>query len=434
MKNGSNPFKNAELCTQCGYCLPACPTYRVENNELHAPRGRVSILLALQSSELTVEEAASALDHCLVCRACHSACPAGVRPAKLALTLRAMRPSRPTFFGAWLRYICKSHRLTAGLSLFLSFYQHSGLPWLVRRFGLLRPFPTLAQWASFMPRHADNKREKTAPLFQPVKPLGHTAGNAPNPAVQNIGLLCGCLARLFFPGVAPSAAQLLASLGFNVVILEKFGCCGAPFRESGHRKAFLDQARRTLDAFIAAGSLDAVVCDSSVCAVTAHSYARALANDAVYGAVAQTFSAKTETLSQFLAKQAVFTTKDPGLGSLTYHDHCQTYHGLGILTEPRALLAALPVTYHELPYRAHASRHECCGTGGHYRLHHPERSQKMMHHKLVAIRKSGADTVVGENPGCLLNMASALEQTHATVQVRHLAEVLWAARSHTTIQ
>lgn len=458
MKNTPSPFKNAALCTHCGYCLPVCPTYRVENNELHSPRGRVSIILALQSSELTVEEAATALDHCLVCRVCHVACPAGVRPAKLALTLRTMAPLRTTFFIRLFHHICRSHHLAAGLSALLSFYRRSGLQKFIRHFGVLHFFPALSRVESLVPQYRREERLPLLPLETegdevndrvPAKqggtpsrvlPIGSVEFVSP---VERIGLLCGCMARIFFPGVAPSSAQLLARLGVSVVPLDGFGCCGAPFRESGDRKVFLHQARRVLDAFLAVAPLDAVVCDSSVCAVTTRAYARALAEDRVYAEVAKAFSAKTETLSQFLARKSdrgflksphceqgvVFTSEAPGFGKLAYQDHCQSRHGLGVMAEPRSLLAALPVRYHELSQTSDLSYVGCCGAGGSYLLRHPKRSRDILQHKLDILQKSGVGTVVGENPGCLLNISSGLEKAHSTVRVCHLAEFLWEVYS-----
>ena len=416
MKKGSNLFTNAELCTQCGYCLPVCPTYRVENNELHSPRGRVSVLLALQTNHLTLGEAVSALDHCLVCQACHAACPVGVRPGKLAIKLRAMAPQKQTLFRRLFHYICSHAPLTSRLSALLALYQRSPLQRLVRRWGLLRPFPGL------------DRLERLIPLHRPNEPLLSLKTTTPTRAVKRVGLLTGCMARLFFPNVAPSSAQLLASLGYHVLILENFGCCGAPYRESGERKQALRQAQRTLDAFLAVGPLDAMVCDSSICVVTAQSYRHILVKDATYAMAAQEFSDKAETLSQFLAKaEWPYAAIDPGFGSLTYQDHCQTRYGLGIIEEPRSLLKGLPVDYRSLVSTNLSSQNGCCGTGGDYMLRHPERSQTIMHDTLSAIRASGTDTVVGENPGCLLNIASGLEQSHTPLRVRHLAEILWAA-------
>lgn len=445
-KKDKIPFKNADLCTHCGYCLPMCPTYGIENNELHSPRGRVSIILALKSAEITPQEAASALDHCLVCRACHTACPAGVRPAKLAIQLRAMVPQRPTLFSALLHKITSSHRLTNQFSTLLAFYQRSGLQTFIRRFALLKPIPPLARLESMIP-----KPRPTTALLQPktqpntnLQENRHSARFIPRtpdgPRIpdgqprKRVGLLSGCMARLFFPTIGLSTNQLLSHFGFEVIVLKDFGCCGSSDRESGKRDQFLQQAKKTLDAFKAAGPLDSVVCDSSVCATTTLSYARALANDATYAEQAKQFSAMIHTVSQFLSQQNPNNRPqnaiDPGFGTLTYHDHCQAQYGLGIMQEPRSLLAALPVTYCELGNKLGKNQHAsqgCCGTGGHYLLRHHERSQAMMVAKLATIKTSGADTIVGENPGCLLHMASMLEQQSSTIQVRHLSEILLAA-------
>lgn len=420
MKRGSGPFANADLCTQCGYCLPVCPTYRVENSELHAPRGRVSVILAWQAGTIEAVEAAAALDHCLVCRACHTACPAGVRPAKLALTLRGLVVPKPTLLIRLLHRMTSSHRLTAWLAALLARYQRSGLRRGLRGMGLLRLVPAVAWMEALIPSHRPDL---------PVPDFPAPSGLSDLP---RIGLLGGCMARLFYPAVAPSAARLLAQWGGEVALLDAFGCCGAPFRESGDRKNFLRQARRTLDAFRAVGPMEAVVCDSTVCAVTGHSYARALADEAGYREIAQEFSSKVQTLSQFLASRRRPLTpapRDPGFGGLTYHDHCQARYGLGMMEEPRWLLTTLPIVYHERPSCDTLSADGCCGAGGDYQLRHPKRSQAIRTEKLAAIFASGADTVVGENPGCLLHIAAGLEQSGSAIRVCHLAELLWAAHS-----
>ena len=414
MTRGPDPFKNAALCTQCGYCLPACPTYRADNNEFQSPRGRVSVVLALKNNDLTPLEARDALGHCLVCRACHNACPAGVRPAKLVLNARGLTPLSPPLFSRLFHWITGSHRLTARAAALIAWYQRSGWQHRLRRGGWLRRLPGLARLEAWIPEARD-------PL--PSRPVGPSSSGGEK---GRIGLLSGCMGRLFLPDITPAAATVLTRLGFEVVILARFGCCGAPYRESGLRRAFLRQARRVFDEYRAAGPLQAVVCDSGACAVTVRSYGRVLAQAFPDQAdAAQAFADKAHDLSGFLARHTDLATRrlaDPGLGALTHHDHCQTRHGLGIMAEPRVLLSALPVPFRELP-RAD----QCCGAGGDYTLRHPGSSGDILKDKTAAIIESGADTVVGDNPGCLLNMAAGLRGAGDPVRVRHLAEVLCAA-------
>lgn len=369
------------------------------------------MILALSRGELKAEETTAALSSCLVCRACHGACPVGVRPAKMVLSARNKSQQPAPLTSKILHIITNSHPLTTGLSKIIQLYQKSGLQGFLRKRKLHAIIPPFKRLEALIPAH----RHDPIPLFPQAASAKHQLKAA---------LLCGCMARIFHPRVAPATANLLDLAGIEVAVMEGFGCCGAPFRESGNRDQFLRQAKRTLDAFAPlAANIDLVLCDTSVCMITVRSYSRALESDKKYAEIAKIFSDKTHVLETLLADRLPETISPgyyPPKRSITFHDHCQTRHGLAIVNEPRYILQKVAGQLTELP-----KSDRCCGAGGDYILRHPQLSHKIGLDKIQSINESKAEIVVACNSGCLLNIERGLAEQNSTVAVRHISEALW---------
>ena len=64
-------------CISCGFCLPVCPTYAQTKLENSSPRGRITLMRALEEGRLAEDD--PTLQHqaglCLGCRACETVCP-----------------------------------------------------------------------------------------------------------------------------------------------------------------------------------------------------------------------------------------------------------------------------------------------------------------------------------------------------------------------
>jgi glycolate oxidase iron-sulfur subunit len=67
-----------DRCISCGYCLPHCPTYQLTKKEESSPRGRITLMRAVQDGTLPIASLEAESKFCLGCRACEPVCPAGV--------------------------------------------------------------------------------------------------------------------------------------------------------------------------------------------------------------------------------------------------------------------------------------------------------------------------------------------------------------------
>src|SRR5688572_31324605 len=76
-------------CVHCGFCLAACPTYKVMGEEMDSPRGRIVLMKQALEGELTIGDVLPYIDRCLGCLACETACPSGVKYRELVVPFRA---------------------------------------------------------------------------------------------------------------------------------------------------------------------------------------------------------------------------------------------------------------------------------------------------------------------------------------------------------
>jgi len=405
-------------CVHCGFCLPTCASYRVLGTEMDSPRGRIHTLKAMAAGELSLDASvASHFDSCLGCFACVSACPAGVRYDELIETVRPQL-NRAELRSPWQRQLRKlllnllpyPGRLRALLQPF-RLYAGQSIQRLARASGLTRLFgPELEAMEQLLP--ALNP-DGFGPDPEGVMP-------ADGPVRARVGLVLGCVQRVFDPTVNAATLAVLQANGVEVVLPERQGCCGAASHHQGELEQTRELARDLVERFAAAAAdqpLDAVLVAASGCGHTLKQYPQLLEGNAG-------FSAPVLDVHEFLfnlgLSESFRAHLQPLALKVAYHDACHMIHGQGIKSQPRALLQAIP----GLSLREATEAGVCCGSAGIYNLVQPEEAAALGRLKAADLAATGADVVASANIGCSLQIRRHLSEQGQSQAVLHPMELL----------
>lgn len=409
-----------DACVHCGFCLTTCPSYRVIGKEMDSPRGRIYLMDAINKGEAPFSSTAvQHFDTCLGCLACTTACPSGVQYDQLIASVRPQvkRNHARSLPDKLLRslifqlfpYPDRIRLLLAPLGL----YQKSGLSKLVQKSGLLQRFsPHLAAMESLLP-------PVTIKAFQDNLPEVLPAQGAKR---YRVGMILGCVQRVFFTDVNEATARVLTANGCEVVIPKSQGCCSALPAHQGEEEQAQALARQMIAAFEDT-EVDYIIINAAGCGHTLKEYGHILQDDPEYRDRAQAFSAKVRDVQEFLAAVGLTAELHPltdGPLPLVYQDACHLLHGQKISIQPRQLLKQIPRVQIREPIDAAL----CCGSAGVYNMLQPQVAEELGQMKAQNLWNTGAQLIASPNPGCSLQIQKYLRQQGKELPLVHPIELL----------
>ena len=396
-----------DACVHCGFCLQACPTYLSLEDENDSPRGRIVLMHALVEGTLPVDDpdVRTHIDRCLGCRACETACPAGVPYGQLLeatrATLTAKQPNPP---------IARAILFTFAHSSLLSLAMLGGrFARALRLSSLLARLPGRLGFAMAMLEATRAPIDRRA-----YRPAGDGSRGSAT-------LLTGCVMEGLFTETNRATERTLAANDYAVVRTSGQRCCGALHAHAGDLDAARALARRNVAAFEASGT-DYIVVNAAGCGAMMKEYEHLLAGDAEWRHRAAAVSARVRDVSELLADAG----PRPG-GALdvtvTYDAPCHLYHAQRVTTPPLRVLGAVP----GLALVPLEGSEHCCGSAGIYNLVEPEVSDTVLAPKLTRIADTRASLVATGNPGCLMQIGAGLHQAGSRVRVVHPVDLLDAS-------
>ena len=393
-------------CVHCGFCTATCPSYAVLGDELDSPRGRIYLIKdMLENDRPADEKTVKHIDRCLSCLACMTTCPSGVH--YMHLVDHAREHIERTYTRPW---------------------SDRALRWMLR---LILPYPGRFRLAMagailgkpfrrFVPGKLGAMLDIAPPRIEPPArhddPQVHPAEGARR---GRVALMTGCAQRVLDANINGATIRLLTRLGYDVVIAEGIGCCGALVHHMGRTRDSHAQAGANIRAWareMDGEGLDAVIINTSGCGTTVKDYGYMLRHEALAEDAARV-SAIAKDVSEFLDPDDIAArATGPGM-RIAYHAACSLQHGQKVTDAPKRLLRAAGFEIAE-PRESHL----CCGSAGTYNLLQPKIATELKHRKVGHIEATRPEAVAAGNIGCIMQIGGG-----TALPVLHTVELLdWA--------
>lgn len=405
-------FSQIFRCVRCGACANVCPVYRlVGGHKLgHIYIGAIGLILTYFFHG--TDKAKNLVQNCINCEACKDICAGGIDLPRLIKEVQVRiqdKEGRP-LPGILMGKLLKNRKLFHTLLKTAKWAQKP----VKGKDGFMRHLPMM-----FFKEH-DFKALPTVAdkpfrdLWPEIKPT------VSNPKIK-VGLFSGCVQDFVYPEQMVATVELFAKYDVEMHFPMEQSCCGLPLQMMGEMDATADVAKQNIAAF-KDQEVDYIITLCASCAShLKHNYPPLLKDSSLPEPMVKDFTSKVIDLSSFVHDVLQVKAEDfNGDGKkTTFHSPCHLCRGLGVHDAPKNLMHGAGMEY--LPAQEEET---CCGFGGTYSAKFPELSEQILNNKLDDIEKTGAEQLLTDCPGCVMQLRGGLKKRGSAIEVRHTVEAL----------
>lgn len=421
--------RDALRCIRCAACADVCPPYAVVGGHVFGHIYSGAIGLVNTPFHHGIEAGAGPQSLCVSCNACSTVCPVGIPLPQQILKVRSM--------------VVEEEGAPMPVRAAIEFWSHPRLVDIALRAGAVASMPLRdgqftrveRTGANLLPQVHNLTSWRTPPAL-PTRPardlLKQRRRYAGKPLAsqaqgKRVAYFIQCITDRFFPRMALSVVRVLEACGVEIVVPQAQHCCGLPALDTGMLRPAQKMAKQTIETLEKIGA-DYILTGGASCAVAMlHDYERLFEDEPVWQARARSLAGRVIDFTTFmdsvaqLQPGALSVPKSP-FAPVTYHDFCQSANVLGIEDAPRRIIRDVL----GLELRDLEENSVCCGFGGSSSVTRPQVAEHILARKLENVRKTGARTLITDNPGCILHLRGGIDAQKLPVRVLHIAELLAA--------
>ena len=335
-------------CLECGKCTSVCPVSRI--GETFSPRSMMSLVVNGEYESLTKDER---MWECLTCGQCQPRCPHNID------------------FSVYCRKLRKEAVKDGNKGI----ASHDGaLHQIMELQSAAKLKQNRLEW---IPKEARIREEGEVLYFVGCQPYYDAYFDHLKVECTKIGA---------------STIKILNHLGIEPVVMAGERCCGHDLVWAGQEDEFLKLARLNVEMIKKTGAKKILFSCAECFRTLSKEYAEYL----------EPLDVEMQHMAQFMAKEIEegrLELKGNGL-DLTYHDPCRLGRQMGVIDEPRAVLAAVAGDgFKEMAH--HGKGAICCGTSSWMNCNMT--SKKIQSARLKEAGATGSKTMVTACPKCYIH-------------------------------
>lgn len=235
---------------------------------------------------------------------------------------------------------------------------------------------------------------------------------------STISVFIPCLVDQVYPNIGLAMVKILKHLGHKVKYNKEQTCCGQPAFNTGQ----WDEARNVASHFVNVFKDDEIIVSpSGSCVGMVKNFYKDLFKNDVLLELALNVGKNIFELSQFMENENLID-KISGTftGKVGFHNSCHSYRELGINEQPLKIMKQVKGFNWVQPQ----GEPVCCGFGGLFSLKHYQIAETMAKTRLEMFTIIGADTIVSNDPGCIMHMKQEAQALNINIRILHLTEFI----------